>query len=681
MRSCLLLLIGCLLAVASLAQSAPSTPATQPGLEFSLDNIDKTVNPCIDFYQYACGNWLKNTEIPADQSRWMSFIQLNNRNQEILRDILEKASAKDPGRNAIDQKIGDFYGACMDEKAADAKGLDPLKPELERIAEVHDRKTLIQVVAHDQLVGADVLFGFGSSADLHNADKDVANIDQGGLTLPDRDYYLQDNPHMADMRKHLVDFATQVFTLEGQTPQQAAESAQTVLRIETALAKASMDRTLRRDPKNIDHTMSKDATLALAPNLDLDLFFTESGSPSFASLNVVNPDFFKGLNDVLASESLDALKTYANWHMVSIAAPWLSKPYVDANFAFTQALTGQKEIRPRWKRCVSLTDRELGEALGQRFVEQTFGADGKQRMLKMVNALEKSLGEDIQSVTWMSDATKRQAEIKLAAITNKIGYPDEWRDYSSLNIVRGDLLGNFLRGNEFESKRQVNKIEKPVDRGEWGMTPPTVNAYYDPSKNEIVFPAGILQPPFFDKKMDDGVNFGAIGIVIGHELTHGFDDQGRQFDPQGNLRDWWTAEDAKEFEKRASCLANEYSNFSPLDDLKLNGKLTLGENTADNGGARIALMALNHAIADDKTGKEGESIDGYTPQQRYFLGFGRIWCGKTRPETARMLVTVDPHSPPKFRVDGVVQNMPEFEKTWSCKAGDAMVSANACHVW
>jgi endothelin-converting enzyme/putative endopeptidase len=681
MRACLLLLICCLLAVASLAQSAPATSAAQPGLEFSLDNIDKTVNPCTDFYQYACGSWLKKSEIPADQTSWMSFVELEERNLGILREILEKAAVDSPGRGAIDQKIGDFYDACMDEKTVDAKGLDPLKPELARIADVKDKKALIEVIAHDHLLGTNTLFDFDADADLHNADKDVANLDQAGLTLPDRDYYVKDTPKMVEMRKHLVDYATELFKLEGQTPQQAAESAQTVLRIEAALAKASMDRTLRREPKNLDHKMSKDAAVALAPNLDLTLYFTAVGSPGFADMNVRNPEFFKGVNDLLTSEPLDALKTYANWHLVNRSARWLSKPYVDANFTYRQYLTGQKENQPRWKRCVTLTDGELGEALGQKYVELTFGAEGKQRMLKMVNALEKSLGEDIQNLPWMSETTKKQAQIKLAAITNKIGYPDKWRDYSSLKIAHGDLLGNFLRANEFEAKRELAKIEKPVDRGEWEMTPPTVNAYYEPSKNEIVFPAGILQPPFFDKNIDDAVNFGAIGSVIGHELTHGFDDQGRQFDAQGNLRDWWTEQDGKEFEKRASCVANEYSGFVAVDDLKLNGKLTLGENTADNGGARIALMALNHVIAEDKSGKAGEKIDGYTPQQRFFLGNGREWCEKRRPEYSRMLVTVDPHSPGKYRIDGVVQNMPEFEQVWGCKAGDAMVSASACRVW
>jgi predicted metalloendopeptidase len=384
---------------------------------------------------------------------------------------------------------------------------------------------------------------------------------------------------------------------------------------------------------------------------------------------------------VVESESLDSLKTYVSWQVLRSAAPWLSEPFVQSNFKMRQALTGQKQIQDRWKRCVDLVDGSLGEALGQRYVELTFGAEGKKRMLKMVDALEKSLDEDMQSLSWMSDETKKQAKTKLQAIRNKIGYPDVYRDYSSVTIKRDDLLGNVERSTEFESKREIAKIEKPLDRKEWGMTPPTVNAYYSPAYNEIVFPAGILQPPFFDKTMDDAINFGGIGLVIGHELTHGFDDQGRKYDPTGNLRDWWTEQDGKEFEKRVSCVADEYSNFVAVDDLKLNGRLTLGENTADNGGARIALMALEHMIADDKTGQEGEKIDGYTPEQRFFLGFGRVWCEKRQPEYSRMQVTTNPHSPGKFRVNGVVQNMPEFQKAWGCKAGHPMVAENACHVW
>ena len=444
-----------------------------------------------------------------------------------------------------------------------------------------------------------------------------------------------------------------------------------------------MDRTLRRDPKNRDHKMKRDEAVSLAPDFSLNRFFTVAGTPQFSELNVVNPEFFKQVDTVVASEPLDAWKTYVSWHLLDSAAPWLSKPFVDANFNMQKALTGQAEIKPRWKRCVNLVDGGLGEALGQRYVELTFGAEGKQRMLKMVDALEKSLDEDIRSLPWMTDETKKQAKVKLDAIRNKIGYPDVWRDYSKLQIVRGDLLGNLLRANEFESRRQIAKIGKPLDRKEWQMTPPTVNAYYSPPYNEIVFPAGILQPPFFDKQMDDAVNFGGIGVVIGHELTHGFDDQGRKFDPQGNLRDWWTAEDGKEFEKRASCVANEYSNFVAVDDLKLNGKLTLGENTADNGGARIALMALRHFISDNPSDKAAQTIDGYTPEQRFFLGYAQIWSSSIRPEAARLRVATDPHPLARFRVNGPLSNLTQFAEAFQCKEGDPMVRPpdKRCQIW
>jgi putative endopeptidase len=673
--------IPAFLLLGTLVICAQTNSPAKAGPGFSIDNIEKTLDPCVDFYQYACGNWLKTAEIPADQTSWVSFVDLRERNTVILRNILEKASADNPGRSATNQKIGDYYASCMDEKSVDAKGLEPIKPELDRIDAARDKAALIDAIARVHLIGPSALFNFYSSPDLHNADQVIAFIDQGGLSLPDRDYYIKDDPKMVEMRKHLVEYATQVFTLTGQSAQQAADSAQTVLRVETALAKASMDRTARRDPKNRDHKMTRDAAVALAPNFYLDRYFADIGAPSFSELNVVNPDFFKQVNSVLESEPLDSLKVYVSWQLLNRAAPLLSQPFVDANFKMRQQLTGQKENQARWKRCVSATDNALGEALGQSYVELTFGTDGKQRMLKMVDALEKALDEDIHGLPWMSEETKKQAKLKLQAIRNKIGYPDAWRDYSSLNITRGDLMGNYFRATEFESKRDTAKIGKPLDRKEWGMTPPTVNAYYSGSYNEIVFPAGILQPPFFDKSMDDAVNFGGIGVVIGHELTHGFDDQGRKYDSQGNLRDWWTEQDGKEFEKRASCVADEYGSFVAVDDLKLNGRLTLGENTADNGGARIALMALEHMIADDKTGKEGQKIDGYTPEQRFFLGFGRVWCEKQRPEFARMRVSVDPHSPGKYRINGVVQNMPEFQQAWGCKAGQPMVSANACHVW
>src|SRR3954447_1502188 len=675
----LVLVFLVLVTVATFSQSAPSS---KPGSGFSIDNIEKTVDPCVDFYQYACGNWIKNSEIPADRASWQSFSELNESNLNVEKQVLEKAASGGPGRNALDQKIGDLYGSCMDEKAVDTKGLSPLKPELDRIAAAKDKSGLIDEIAHIHLVGPNPLFNFYSSSDLHNADQVIAYIDQGGLSLPDRDYYIKDEDEKkVAIRKHLVEYVTEMFTLAGQSPQQAAESGQTVLRIETALAKASMDRTSRRDPKNRDHKMTYDAANTLASNFYLTRYFKAAGSPEFSELNVGNPEFFKQVNAVVESESLDSLKTYVSWHLLNTAAPWLSKPYVDANFKMTQYLTGQAEIQERWKRCVDATDNALGEALGQRYVEETFGADGKARMLKMVDALEASLDTDIKGLSWMSEDTKKQAKVKLDAIRNKIGYPDVWRDYSKVSIEKGDMLGNYMRATEFESRRQIAKIGNPLDRKEWGMTPPTVNAYYSGSRNEIVFPAGILQPPFFDKKMDDPVNFGGIGVVIGHELTHGFDDQGRKFDPQGNLRDWWTKQDGEEFEKRASCVADEYSGFTAVDDLKLNGKLTLGENTADNGGARIALAALMSLIQQDRTGKAAQKIDGYTPEQRFFLGFGRVWCEKRRPEFSRMLVGVDPHSPGKFRVNGTVQNMPEFQKAWGCKAGQPMVAANACRVW
>lgn len=663
---------------------AQSSSSAEPAPGFSIDNLDKSLDPCVDFYQYACGNWLKQSEIPADQSAWGSFNELHERNLEIEHGILEKAAAGGAGRNAIDQKIGDLYGSCMDQKAVDSKGILALKPELDRINAVPDKQALIVEIAHMHRIGINPLFNFYANSDMHNADQVIAYIDQGGLTLPDRDYYLKDTGKNKDIRQALASYMNEIFTLAATdlgTGAADSQPADTVLRVETELAKAQMDRTARRDPKNRDHKMTREQAVALGPDFHLDRYFQEVNAPAFQELNVTNPDFFKQVNAVLESESLESLKTYVRWHLLHTAAPWLSEPYVDANFKFQQALTGQKVIQARWKRCVNLVDRQLGEALGQRYVAVAFPPESKTRMLKMVQLLEKSLDQDIQNLPWMSDDTKKQAQVKLKAIDNKIGYPAVWRDYSSVVIKPGDLLGNVERSNEFEATRQVNKIDKPLDRNEWGMTPPTVNAYYNPSFNEIVFPAGILQPPFFDPKMDDAVNFGGIGLVIGHELTHGFDDQGRKFDPQGNYHDWWTKQDGEEFEKRVSCVADEYSNFVAVDDLKLNGRLTLGENTADNGGARIALAALEHLITEDKTAKPVRKIDGYTPEQRFFLGFGRVWCEKRRPETSRMRVLTDPHSPGKYRVDGTVENMPEFQKAWSCKAGQPMVAENACHVW
>ena len=665
------------------ANPAPATGSSKterPAPKFDIADIDKTVDPCADFYQYACGNWIKNNPIPGDQPSWISFNEVYEHNLVVLREILEKASVNDPGRSPVIQKIGDFYAACMDEAAVNKAGYTPLKPELDRIAAVKDKTQMMQVMAHEQLIGPNPLLGFGAGPDLHDADMTIASIDQSGLTLPDRDYYLKDDAPTVAIRNGFVDHMKKMFAMIGQSPEQAAQSADAVLKIETDLAKAFMERTLRRDPKNRDHKMTVEQAMALGPNFHLDRYFAASGAPKFTELNVGNPEYFKSVNAVIESTPLDAWKTYMTWHMLNNASPWLSDEFVQENFRFEQAITGQKELPVRWKRCINATDNALGEALGQPYVEATFGAEGKARMLRMVGALENALKRDITELPWMTEATKKEALIKLAAIRNKIGYPDKWRDYSKLTIERGNLLGNVFHASEFESNRQLQKIGKPVDKGEWVMSPPTVNAYYSGTHNEVVFPAGVLQPPFFDQSMDDAINLGAIGLGIGHELTHGFDDQGRKFDPKGNLRDWWTAEDGKEFEKRASCIADEYSNFVAIDDLHLNGRLTLGENTADNGGARIALMALHDLMAQSSQ-DPNKKINGYTPDQRFFLGFARVWCQNTTPELSRMLVRVDPHSPGRWRVNGVVRNMPEFQKAFGCKTGQPMAPENACRVW
>ncbi|MBV9769829.1 MAG: M13 family metallopeptidase, partial [Bryobacterales bacterium] len=683
-----LILLFPLLAIGALAQTAPGQPAgaqpagtrsaagetnsAQPastqtggltGPEFSTANMDMTANPCVDFYQYACGTWMAKNPIPPDQSRWGTFDQLQDHDRAVLRGILAKASADSPNRSSVEQKIGDFYYSCMDEPVIDRLGIKPLEPELKRIEAIKSKGEMLPELVRLHLVGVGALFSFSSSPDAKNSTQVIAVADQGGLGLPDRDYYLKDDPKSVKLREQYVAHVEKMLELAGESSTQAAADAQAILRIETNLAKGSLDRVARRDPNQTYHKMPVKDLTALAPDIDWPKYFSDLGTPHFTDLNVVAPDFFKTLAATLNSTNIADLKTYLRWHLLHSEAPLLAKPFLDENFHYYgQILTGAMELEPSWKRCVEATDDDLGFALGQQYVEQAFPPDAKARVLSIVEEIEKMLGDDIQSLSWMTPATKEQALIKLRAVTNKIGYPDHWRDYSSVKIARGQAVGNDQRATEFEVRRELNKIGKPVDPTEWNMTPPTVNAYYSPLHNSINFPAGILQPPFYDNRMDAAVNYGAAGSVMGHELTHGFDDQGRQFDAKGDLRNWWTPEDAKAFEERAECFIKEYSAFTPVDDVHLNGKLTLGENTADNGGVHLAFMALMKTL--DR--KPEPKIDGFTPQQRFFLGYAQVWCQNVRPEAARMRAEIDPHSPGRDRVNGVVGNMPEFRDAFAC---------------
>jgi len=673
---CLCVLLASLAGAQTVSKTSSAMPAVIPA--FDKNAIDASADPCADFFQYACGTWNKNNPLPGDHARWGRFDELQEHNQIVLRAILEKAAAPDPKRTPIAQKVGDYYSACMDETAAETRGASSLAPMMKRIDAIRNSKVLVQEMFRLHQQGISALFAFHSIQDFHDSKMMIGNVDQGGLGMPDRDYYLKDDAKSVEIRTQYLAHVQKMLELAGEKPAEATEDSKVVMKIETALAKAAMDRTARRDPRNRDHRMSTQELSALAPAFDFPSYLSSTHAEILGGLNVGNPSFFKQVSPLLGDIPLPEWKSYLRWHVLRATAPMLAKAFVDEDYRFNeQVLRGQKEQRPRWKRCVVFADEDLGEALGELYVERTFGAEGKQRTLAMVEALESALKQDIQTLPWMTDATRQQALIKLAAIRNKIGYPDKWRDYSKLAITRGDALTNFLHAHEFEVQRQIAKIGHPVDRLEWNMTPPTVNAYYNPPRNEIVFPAGILQPPFYTNQVDDAVNFGGIGSVIGHELTHGFDDQGRKYDPEGNLRDWWTPEDAKAFEERAGCIADEYSGFTAVDDVKLNGRLSLGENTADNGGIRIAYMALMDKIA----GKDLPNIDGYRPEQRFFLSFAQIWCQNASPDEVRRRVIIDPHSPGRWRVNGVLQNNSDFAKAFGCKAGQPMVREKACTVW
>ncbi len=664
----------------------PGGPTSEPKkpIIFDLAAIDKTADPCTNFYQYACGNWVKNNPIPSDQVRWGRFNELAERNNYLL--YSELKTAADAPKTPLQKKYGDYFAACMNESLTDQLGAKAVQPELQEIAKLEDNKALAQYeVRSFEQHGGNGFFRAGVQQDQKDSKQQIAGTGQGGLTLPDRDYYLTDDARSQKIREQYVAHVTKMFVLAGDTPEQAAKEAADVMRIETALAKGSMARVEMRDPAKRYHMMTVSEVTALSPSFDWKLYLEGVGLGSAKTLNVSSPGYVKVVETVLDTEKTEAVKSYLRWHAIHGDAPFLSKPFVDENFAFfNQTLNGQKEQQPRWKRCTRLTDGALGEAVGQDWVKQNFPPDAKDNMEKLVKALEAAMAEDIKQLPWMSAETKVEAEKKLQSIRDKIGYPENWRDYSSLTVKRDDLLGNQERSEIFEAKRNLAKLGKPVDEREWGMTPPTVNAYYNPPQNDINFPAGILQPPFFDNSKDPAVNFGGIGVVIGHEMTHGFDDQGSKYDLNGNVRVWWTPEDLKKFNERTECTAKEYDGFEVAPGQKLNGHLTLGENTADNGGIRIAYQALMETIA--KGGGPGAGYvsgerDGYTPAQRFFISFGQVWCQNATEQSARVLAKTDPHSSGEWRVKGTVQNFEEFGKAFGCKAGQPMVAANACRTW
>jgi putative endopeptidase len=640
-------------------------------------SMNKSADPCVDFYQYACGNWIKQNPLPADRARWGRFTELSDHNEKVLLDILQGAAVVRPGRPELDQKIGDYFTSCMDTEAINRRGITPLKPELSRIAEMASGEDVVAEIVRLHRMGIPVLFMFGAQPDAKDSTKTIATLGQGGLSLPDRDFYLKTDPKAVETRQQFQQHVARMFHLAGDTEESAAAKAQAVIDFEMTLAKASADRVSMRDPNKRYHVMTKAELTTLAPNFPWDAYFKGVGAPAFATLNVSNADFIKQIAANLPQDTVAPWQAYLEYHLLRATASELSEPFENESFDFWQRyMTGAKEPRPRRARCVGAVDRALGDLLGQKYVEVAFGTDAKQQITQLVEALDKAMAKDIQNLPWMTETTKKAALEKLKAITNNVGTPKKWRDYSKLSISRDDYLGNSMQTAQFLRQEMISKIGKATDKTEWGMSTPTVNAFYSPQNNSINFPAGILQSPFFDPRRDIALNYGGAGVVIGHEMTHGFDDQGRKFDGDGNLRDWWTPQDGAEFEKRAACVANEYGGFTAVDDVKLNGKLTLGENTADNGGARIALMALHDVLQ----GKE-EAVEGFTPDQRFFLGFAQIWCENSSPKSERQQALTNPHSPGRYRVNGTLQNMPEFQKAFSCKAGQPMVSENACRVW
>jgi putative endopeptidase len=646
-------------------QKAPLDPA----------NIDRTANACTDFYQFANGGWLRNNPLPAAYSRWGSFDELGEKNRSALTEILQSAVASTGSKQPpAYEMLATYYGNCMDSAAAERAGGDPLKPELHRISEIDSRKDIQEEVARLQLMGARVLFGFGATQDEKNSESVIGGARQGGLGLPDRDYYFKEDPQSQEIRKNYVAHIERMLRLGGSSATDAAADAQRVMAFETALAGAARTRVELRNPE-LNYNYRTAAQLAsMTPNFDWKRYFTDIGKPDIPAVDVQNPKFFATVDSLMAKAPIQDWKAYLRWKTIKDAAPLLSSAFVNENFAFQKTLSGQQEMLPRDKRCTGAADFGLRDALGQAYVEKNFTPAAKARALEMVHNLEALLKERINSLAWMSAETKAQALVKLAAFSEKIGYPDKWRDYSSLSITKGPFIENVYAVNRYENKRDLDEIGKPVDRTQWGMSPPTVNAYYNPSMNEIVFPAGILQPPFFSATADDAVNYGGMGSVIGHEMSHGFDDQGAQYDPKGNLKNWWSDADLAAFKQRTGLVTTQFDEYTVLDSMHVQGKLTLGENIADLGGLNIAYAALQKSMQ----GKPRPPlIDGFTPEQRFFLAWAQIWRQNITPQAQRQRILTDPHSPGRWRANGPVSNMPEFAAAFACKPGDPMVRSDA----
>jgi endothelin-converting enzyme/putative endopeptidase len=647
--------------------------------------MDLAADPCTDMYKYACGHFAENHPIPSDQPGVDPFYVLYNVNTQSLNGILEKAASGGANRTPDERKIGDFYKACMDVDAIEAKGLAPLKPLLDEIDALGDSNAaklkLAPLLGKLQRDGVDVFFGYGEQQDLKDATKQIASIGQGGLGLPEKDYYLRTGAADQKLRDQYVAHVAKMLALAGSSREQADKDAHAILALETALAKASLGVVDLRDPEKTYHLEPIAKFEAGLPGVNFPAFEDAIHSPHVPEINNSTPGYFPVMLQQVRAADMSTIKAYLRYHLLTATAGRLPSTFDKENFDFYgRILNGQPEQQARWKRCSNAVNGALGEALGKVYVEQYFAGDSKEKMLQMVHDIEAAMGRDIDQIDWMSPATKVKAREKLHAVADKIGYPDRWRDYSKLEVLPDDALGNSLRANAFENDRQLAKIGKPVDKLEWGMTPPTVNAYYDDSMNDINFPAGILQPPFYDRTQDIAVNYGHIGGVIGHELTHGFDDEGKKFDAHGNLSDWWTAEDTKKFEARTDCLVKEYGAFTAVDDIKVNGKLTLGENTADNGGLLLAYMAYLQRAKEDHLDIAAKR-DGFTGPQRFYIAFAQNYCEATRPEAVRSQVLQDPHSPDQFRVDGVIVNQPGFAAAFGCKKGTPMVPVNSCRVW